>query len=232
MWLLYANLALAHPAGGALPGHHLSWDIGPEGVRLHQWTRIPVHHVLESLEPSADFGPQAADAYVDRKHRELMQGLVLKVDGELQSWTPLPDTRSSKGNDVYLIFEQELWLPLEPGDHALSVRNENLADMPGFFRVEGEVSRPWVLLDSSLHPSGTYLGERWSLDESLREVTFSLRAAHRWERALRSEPATLEQLGPTPIPSSFWVLAGSGVLLGLGASALLRRHRSWGPGAS
>lgn len=231
MWLLYAHLASAHTAGGALPGHHLSWDIGPGSVRLHQWTRIPVHHVLENLEPTADFGPQDANAYVDRTHRDLTLGLVVKVDGQVQTWTPVPESRTSKGDEVFLFFEQDLLLPLTPGEHEIQLRNENLADLPGFFMVQGEVSREWVLSDSSLHLSGPYSGARWTLDESLREVTLSLRAARPWERALRSEPASLEMLGPTRVPTDWWLLGGLGVLLGLGAAVFVRSRAS-APAAS
>lgn len=221
MWLLLSTIVTAHPVGGALPGHRMTVDVGPEAVRLHQWTRIPVHHVLDTLEPSADFGPQAANAFVDRKHQELADNLVVRVDGEVLQWRIDPDSRSSKGSDTFLFFEQDLIVALTPGPHEIHLRNGNLPDLPGFYWVEGDLSSQWVLVETApLLPSS------WSMDESLREVTLSLRPLSRFER-LRPIPEQrpLSQGAPPPIPRDWWLLAGLGLLLGLGG-AVYRRQRA------
>jgi hypothetical protein len=222
MWLLLSTLALAHPVGGALPGHRLRMDLSEGELRVHQWTRVPIHHVLDTLEPSADFGPEAADAFVDRKHMELAQELVVSVDGQVQSWRIDPDSRSSKGTDVFLFFEQDLLIDLEPGPHTIAIRNGNLPDLPGFFWVEGELSPDWVLLETEpLLPSG------WSMDESLREVSLSLRPMGKLE-SLRpaAERRSFADGRVPPVPSAWWILSFLGLILGLGSALFFRRRQT------
>ena len=219
MWLLLSALTQAHPAGGGLPGHRLRVDIGPGELRVHQWTRVPIHHVLDTLEPSADFGPQAADAFVERRHQELAQELVVSVDGEVQEWRIDPESRASKGSEVFLFFEQDLVLELGPGPHQIALRNGNLPDLPGFYWVEGELSADWVLVQTEpLLPSS------WSMDESLREVRLSLRPMGKLE-ALRSVPERrpFSEGEAPPIPGAWWVVGFIGAALGLGITAVVRR---------
>ena len=220
MWLLLSTLAQAHPVGGALPGHRLSLDLAEGELRVHQWTRVPIHHVLDSLEPSADFGPEAADAFVDRKHLELAQELVVSVDGQVQSWRIDPESRSSKGSDVFLFFEQDLVIELEPGPHEIALRNGNLPDLPGFFWIEGELSPSWVLVQTEpLLPSS------WSMDESLREVSLSLRPMSSLE-SLRPAPKRrpFSQGRVPPVPMEWWILGVLGLLVGLGAAVFVRQR--------
>lgn len=220
MWLLLSALTLAHPVGGALPGHRLRLDLSQTELRVHQWTRVPIHHVLDTLEPSADFGPEAADAFVDRKHTELAQELVVRVDGQVQPWRIDPDSRTSKGSDVFLFFEQDLVIDLGPGPHEIDLRNGNLPDLPGFFWVEGELSPQWVLVETEpLLPSS------WSMDESLREVSLSLRPMSRLE-SLRPAPErrSFSKGKVPPVPTEWWILGGLGLLLGLGSAVFLRRR--------
>ncbi|MFT5586810.1 MAG: hypothetical protein ACI9VR_004412, partial [Cognaticolwellia sp.] len=165
------------------------------------------------------FGPQAADAFVERRHQELARELVVSVDGETQEWRIDPKSRVSKGTDVFLFFEQDLILELGPGPHQIALRNGNLPDLPGFYWVEGELSADWVLVGTEpLLPSS------WSMDESLREVSVSLRPMGSLE-ALRPLPERrLFSAGEVPpIPREWWILGFLGTVLGLGTAAFMRR---------
>lgn len=223
--LLVLPAALAHPVGGAQPSHMFKVSVEADQLRVFYSARVPTHDIIQELQPTADFGPEAGERFTMKQLDELRDNLALEIDGERVAWERVPGSEpTGRGDSRYLFYEQELAAPLSGQRHELFLSNGNRPDQLSFFQWTVGLQPPWVVEDSSLltFEGGAVkrsLNGQVRMDEDMRELTLELRPAGPVEGLFRGEQGrALDDAIGEPLP---WWLRGAGLGTVLGALGLL-----------
>lgn len=242
--LLLVAPALAHPFGGAMPGHDLHLEVGPEGVVLDYQAALPTHDLLVEMEAAEVRTEAQSKAFTEAKLDELAAGLRGRLDAEPATWERLdPERETGRGNQRLVRFEQRLRAATPKAPSIVTLSNGNLPDQLSYFRWTVDVAPSLEVLSCSLVDveEGQVVETRygqWRMDEPMRELDLRLRA----RRLPWMAPLLGESEAPRPVHEAMALgplaalqqgvlsreLALAGLVVQAAAGALRAGRARWG----
>lgn len=217
--LLLVTIARAHPMGSDLVGHRLRVQIDAQEIAVELELEIPTAQVLRELrqlaERSGPLDAAAQKAWMEQRHRDLDNGLLLRIDGRPgPAWTAAAPVQSGVGDERFVAFRRSLRAPLPEGVATINLIDLTEADRPGLFSMELLVA-PEVRLEATslvelregrapLDHSG-----QWRADEAARELRVAM--------SRRPAPLALGTAALWRLSRPAWVgRAPAAVAMGLG----------------
>ncbi|MFK7928406.1 MAG: hypothetical protein AB8H79_09455 [Myxococcota bacterium] len=173
LWLLIALApsALAHPMGRDEYSLRTGVEADENGIRVVVMGEIPVPVVITELgRASKGQRPTPAQVaeYTANRHKELMEGQTLTIDGTpvTTDWRVSPSALNGRAIDGFFVYVVQTTVPLSALDSDVSVvvKNQAWPDAPMVYDADVRARKSWTLASSSAP-------ETWTNDAAQRTLT-------------------------------------------------------------